>query len=118
MSERDPLVTLGQLEDFARQAAALASEGSREQLETEWRYLLASERAVELIGGAATRLPSEVRERHSQISWPAIIGIPNRLLHGHETVEYDLVWDVLANHAPHLLAELPAIIAAESLASL
>ena len=54
MSRHDPLVTLRQIEDFARQAATLGVEGSRQELDSDWKYLLAAERAVELIGEAAT----------------------------------------------------------------
>ena len=61
MSRHDPLITLRQIEDFARQAARLGSEGSRSQLDSDWKYQLAAERAVELIGETATRLPVELR---------------------------------------------------------
>ena len=65
MSRHDPLVTLRQIDDFARQAATLGVEGSRQELDSDWKYLLAAERAVELIGEAATRLPPELRDRPS-----------------------------------------------------
>ena len=55
MSRHDPLVTLRQIEDFARQAATLGVEGSRQELDSDWKYLLAAERAVELIGEASTQ---------------------------------------------------------------
>jgi len=63
MSRHDLLVTLRQMADFARQAARLCAEGSRSHLESDWKYELAAERAVELIGEAATRVPPELRER-------------------------------------------------------
>ncbi|HYR57462.1 MAG TPA: HepT-like ribonuclease domain-containing protein [Chthoniobacteraceae bacterium] len=113
MSKHDPLVTLRQIEEFAQQAARLGSEGTRELLESDWKYHLAAERAVELIGESAARLPVELRTRHSQVPWREIIGMRNRLIHGYEGVDDDIVWDVLATHAPALAKELPAIIAAE-----
>lgn len=114
MSRPDALITLRQIEEFAQKAAHLGSEGSRAQLDSDWKYQLAAERAVELVGEASTRLPQDLRERHRQISRREIIGMRNRLIHGYDGVDYDIVWDVLTNHAPLLVEKIPAIIAFES----
>jgi len=114
MSRHDPLVTLRKIGEFARQAATLGGDGSRAHLDSDWKYLRAAERSVELIGEAATRLPPELRERHPQIPWREIIAMRNRLIHGYDGVDCDIVWDVLHTHAPRLTESIPAIIAAET----
>jgi uncharacterized protein with HEPN domain len=38
----------------------------------------------------------------------------NRLIHGYDGVDYDIVWDVLANHAPEFARLIPGIIEKES----
>ena len=114
MSRHDPLSTLRQIADFARQVARLGSEGRRGQLDSDWKYQLAAERAVELIGEAATRLTAELRARHPQIPWREIIGLRNRLIPGYDGVDCEILWDVLHTQAPQLAERLPAIIAAET----
>jgi uncharacterized protein with HEPN domain len=45
-----------------------------------------------IIGEAATRLSSEVRDKHTQVPWRSIIGMRNILVHTYDHVDTDLVW--------------------------
>jgi uncharacterized protein with HEPN domain len=113
MSKHDPSAVLRQMQDFAGRAVELGQAGSRSRLESDWLYQFAAESTVELIGEAATRLPEDLRQRHAQIPWREIIGMRNRIIHGYDAVDADVVWDVLAHHAPSLVEQLPAIISCE-----
>jgi uncharacterized protein with HEPN domain len=55
-----------------------------------------------------------LRDRHSEIPWREIIGMRNRLIHSYDAVDYEIVWDVLANYAPALVEKIPAIIETET----
>ena len=63
----------------------------------------ACERQFEIIGEAMTRL----RDRHPDV-WtqveggPAIISFRNRLIHGYDTVDSQIVWDVIQSRLPQL----------------
>lgn len=57
-------------------------------------------RNLELIGEAATRIPSEVREAHSEIQWRDIIATRNRLAHGYLGIDDDVIWDIIQNDVP------------------
>lgn len=37
----------------------------------------------------------------------------NRLIHGYDGVDYEILWDVLVNFAPDLAAHIPDIIGRE-----
>lgn len=113
MPERDPIETLRQIAQFAGEAKRLGEDGSRELIERDLRYLRAAERVVELIREASARLAPELRDRHPQVPWRAIIAMRNRLIHGYDGVDYEILWDVLARRAPDLVRELPKIIQAE-----
>ena len=57
---------------------------------SEQRTYDATLRNLELIGEAATHVPSEVRNAHSDIPWHAIIGTRNRLAHGYLHISDDV----------------------------
>ena len=63
-------------------------------------------RNLELIGEAATHIPSEVREAHSEIQWRDIIATRNRLAHGYLGIDNDVIWDIIQNDVPKLLPAL------------
>ena len=67
----------------------------------------AVERQLEIIGEA---LAIAVREddsiERSIPDLPRIVGLRNRLIHGYDAVDPELVWDVIQNKVPHLLSRL------------
>ena len=63
-------------------------------------------RNLELIGEAATHVPIGVRESSPQVEWRNIIGVRNRVAHGYLGIDDDVIWDIIQNNIPRLLAEL------------
>ena len=63
-------------------------------------------RNLELIGEAATHIPSEVREVYSEIQWRDIIATRNRLAHGYLGIDNDVIWDIIQNDVPKFLPAL------------
>lgn len=63
-------------------------------------------RNLELIGEAATRVPDEVREVHPEIPWRMIIATRNRLIHAYLGIDDDIIWSIVHNDIPSLLAAL------------
>lgn len=71
-------------------------------------------RSLEIIGEAAKKLSGELRIKYIQIEWKSIIGMRDRLIHGYFGVDYELVWDVIANKIPLLRHEIEKVISAET----
>jgi uncharacterized protein with HEPN domain len=110
MPQHDPQVRLQHMLEYAREAVTLMRDKKRADLDTDRALGLATLRCLEIVGEAASRIPESVREQYSQISWPQIIGMRNRLVHGYDLVDYDIIWNTVVEDLPPLIAELEKIL--------
>jgi uncharacterized protein with HEPN domain len=67
-------------------------------------------RLVEIIGEAAARVGTESRENYPSIPWLQIVGMRNRLIHGYDAVDLDVLWDTITDDLPPLIDELKKIL--------
>lgn len=63
-------------------------------------------RNLELIGEAATHVPEAVRQAHAEIPWRMIIATRNRLIHAYLGIDDDIIWSIVRDNIPPLLAAL------------
>jgi uncharacterized protein with HEPN domain len=59
-----------------------------------------------VIEEAARRVSDTTRQEQVDISWAEINGMRNRLVHEYDAVDFDIVWDVVQNEIPRLIAIL------------
>jgi len=100
--------------DHAREAVAFARSKTRADLDADRLLNLALTRLLEIVGEAAGRVPEDVRVRHPEIPWPQIVGLRNRLVHGYDSVDLDILWQIVTSDLPPLIASIESIIAEES----
>lgn len=50
-----------------------------------------------IIGEAATKLSSEIKNEMPEIEWRKIIGLRNIVIHEYFGVDQQIVWDIIAN---------------------
>ena len=67
-------------------------------------------RNLELIGEAATHIPSAIRDQHPEIPWRAIIAARNRLAHSYLSVDDDIIWTIIQDAIPKLLPALRVLL--------
>ena len=65
-------------------------------------------------GGTAARVPTAAREKYTNLPWSHIVGVRNRLIHGYDTIDLVILWDIATLDLPPLIAQLEAILADES----
>jgi uncharacterized protein with HEPN domain len=111
MSNRDPKVTLLQIQDAALKAQEICSEhASLESLLADWKTTAALERFIEIIGEAVKRLPAGLREEHPEIPWKEIAGTRDRLSHGYDDLDYQVLWDAFQTDIPELLPVIESML--------
>ena len=113
MSRHDPLVSVRQMLDHAREAVAMVRGRFRDDLDRDRQLNLALVRLVEVIGEAAARVPEEFRRRYPQVPWRQTVGLRNRLIHGYDVIDFDILWAVLQRDLPALIETLEAIVKEE-----
>ena len=67
-------------------------------------------RRLEIIGEATKNIPSEWKEKHSEVPWRQIAGIRNILIHEYFGIDFDLLWNVLKTDLPELKRKISKIL--------
>lgn len=106
MSRHDDSVTLRQMLDYIEEAIALVKDRTRADIESDRVFFLALVKLVEIVGEAATRISEPMQASHPEITWHEIIGTRNRLIHGYDAVDYNILWDIVTADFPSLVAQL------------
>lgn len=113
MSRRSSDLRLRHMLDHAREAVALAQGKTRADLDNDRLLELALVRLLEIVGEAANRVPKEECALYPEIPWPQIVSLRNRLIHGYDAVDKDILWQIIVHDLPPLIAALETILALE-----
>jgi len=92
--------------DHASEAIGLARGKTRQDLDSDRLLQLALTRLVEIVGEAASRVPKELQDRRSAIPWREIVSARNRLIHGYDFVDLDILWEIVATDLPALVPQV------------
>jgi uncharacterized protein with HEPN domain len=92
--------------DHAREAIEMIQGRKRADLDHDRQFNLALVRLLEIIGEAAKRVPEAQRTRIPEIPWAQIVSLRNRLIHGYDEVDFDILWQIVTRDLPNLVATL------------
>ena len=108
--QRDERASLLDMLLAARDALEFAAGLTFSQFEQSRLHQHAVVKAVENIGEAASRVSAETRQAHPAIPWPQIIGMRNRLVHAYFDINLDILWQVVQDDLPALIAQLEPLV--------
>jgi uncharacterized protein with HEPN domain len=110
MTRHDDRIRLQHMLDYAREAVSMIKGRKRKDLESERMVELSLTRLIESVGEAAARVSREGQEENPTIPWPQVVGMRNRLIHGYDQVDLDILWDTIEIDMPPLIEELERIL--------
>jgi uncharacterized protein with HEPN domain len=102
------------MQDAAIEAMSFIENRTRKDLDRDRMLALALVKDIEIIGEAAGRVSADCKASSPQVPWLQMIGMRNRLTHAYFEIDLDIVWQVVTDDLPPLIAELEKIIAMET----
>jgi uncharacterized protein with HEPN domain len=93
----------------AEKAIALGGDAPLATFEADEKTAFAVIRALELIGEATKRIPSEIRDRYPDVPWRSMAGIRDKPIHDYLTVNLEVVWKTVTEDLPPLLGALRCV---------
>jgi uncharacterized protein with HEPN domain len=101
-------------EKHAREAVEMVRHRARADLDTDRMLHLALVRLMEVVGEAAAQIPEEFRGRYPEVPWRDVADLRNRLIHGYDAVDFDILWAIIQRDLPPLIRHLETIIEHEA----
>jgi|APSaa5957512622_1039677.scaffolds.fasta_scaffold78082_3 uncharacterized protein with HEPN domain len=113
MTQHDDIVRLHHMLDTAREAVAMIEGKERLDLPRERMLELSLIRLIEVAGEAAARVTHGGQAEYRSIPWQQVVGMRNRLIHGYDQVDLEILWDTIEDDFPPLITELEKILEPE-----
>ncbi len=110
MSEREWRFYLQDMLNFAENVLAYTEGFDQESFAATGLNYDATIRNLELIGEAATHIPTDIRETYPSIPWRQVIATRNRLIHGYLGIDNDTLWSIIQDDIPALIIQLQSTI--------
>jgi uncharacterized protein with HEPN domain len=97
----------------AAAAVELVRGKSVHELKLDWRTKLALERALEVLGEAAGKVPGSVKAKYPDLAWRQMTALRNRLAHGYFSIDFEVLYRIAVEILPEQMPRLREIVTLE-----
>lgn len=108
--ERDFTDYLNDMVNAAENALEFIEDMAQAGFEGDVKTQYAVTRALEIIGEAARKIPSHIKEANPDIPWREITGMRDKVIHDYMGVSTVVVWKTAVEDLPELLPKLRQIL--------
>lgn len=108
----DDRIRIQHMLEAGRDIAKLAAGRKSDDLRSDMPLRRAMVNAIQEIGEAAAKVSPLARARIPLIPWGSVVGMRNRLVHGYDEIDFDVVWKVATEEVTVLITALEAACAA------
>jgi len=109
-TDREYVDYLRDILDAVRHAQRFVQGMDFETFLSDDRTSFAVVRALEIVGEAAKKIPSGVREEYPAIPWREMAGVRDKLIHDYFGVDLQVVWRTVIEDLPPLETVLDHVI--------
>lgn len=109
ISERTRLLLLD-MRDHAQKAARFLGGADATAVEADELLLFALNRAVEIVGEAASKVDAAERASLPSLPWRSAIAMRNLLIHGYDKIDVPTVVSTVRDDFPVLIAEIDRLL--------
>ncbi len=110
MTQRDPVVALRQMLDFAKTLVAETEGQTNQEILDSAVLWNASIHLIQNVGEAASRVDQDLRDRAVDIPWRGMIGVRNVIAHGYDSLTPRVIFDIIRVDIPQLVEQLEMLI--------
>lgn len=110
----DDRPSLEQMLDVVRRVRTVMRGRARAAFDTDEITQLAVLHLIQMLGEAASRVSATFRMEHPEFPWGEMVGMRNRIVHGYDHVDPDIVWPVATEDLEPVLAALERALAGGS----
>ena len=106
MSAADDTTRLQHMLEAALKIRRFARHRSATELKDNELFALGVIRLLEIVGEAAAHVSDATRDEMPEVPWSHVVGMRNRLIHGYDVIDLDILWRTITEDLPPLIKAL------------